>query len=105
MLEPIRGIFTTPPGEVKVVWFRPDDDGRHLKMHEQLGHTEEGQRELKLTIGASMAGKAFARELEENRISPDEYAKRVRREVEEAVRESPPPHRRDGEKSTERSKE
>jgi len=63
VLEPIRGIFTTPPGhEVKVVWFRPDNDGKHLKMHEQLGHTEEGQRELKLTIGASMAGKAFAEE-------------------------------------------
>jgi hypothetical protein len=63
VLEPVRGIFTTPPGgELKVVWFRPEGDGRHLTMYEQVGHTEEGQRELKLTVGASMAGKAFAEE-------------------------------------------
>jgi hypothetical protein len=34
-----------------------------------------------------------SRDLEEQRISPDEYAERVRRDVEEAVRESPPPPR------------
>jgi GAF domain-containing protein len=63
VMEPVRGIFTTPPGhEVKVVWFRPDGDGRHLIMYEQVGHTEEGQRELKLIVGASAAGKAFAEE-------------------------------------------
>ena len=33
------------------------------------------------------------RDLEEQKISPDEYARQVRREVEEAVRESPPPAR------------
>jgi hypothetical protein len=44
------------------------------------------------------------RELEEHRISPDEYAERVRREVEEAVRESRPPRRRDSEKDTDRPK-
>jgi hypothetical protein len=48
------------------------------------------------TTGRHNAGSipsAPYRELEENRISPDEYAERVRREVEEAVRESPPPAR------------
>jgi hypothetical protein len=33
------------------------------------------------------------RDLEERRISPEEYARRVRREVRELVRESHPPKR------------
>lgn len=36
------------------------------------------------------------RDLEEQRISPDEYAKRTRREVQELIRESPPPRRHEG---------
>lgn len=35
------------------------------------------------------------RDLEEGRISPDEYAERTRREVREIVREAPPPKRLD----------
>lgn len=34
------------------------------------------------------------RDLERGRISPNEYAQRVRREVHEAVREAPPPRER-----------
>jgi hypothetical protein len=35
------------------------------------------------------------RDLEKGRISGDEYAKRVRREVRERMREAPPPRRSD----------
>lgn len=35
------------------------------------------------------------RELEEGRISPAEYARRVQREVRELIRQSPPPKRPD----------
>jgi GAF domain-containing protein len=60
VLEPIRGFMTTPPGcEIKVVWFRPDSDGRHLHMYEQVGHSDEGEQALRLQVGASAAGKAF----------------------------------------------
>jgi hypothetical protein len=34
------------------------------------------------------------RQLEQGRITPDEYAKEVRREVQELVRESNPPRRK-----------
>lgn len=42
------------------------------------------------------------RDLEEGRISPDEYAERTRREVREIVKEAPPPRRSngDGEKNS-----
>ena len=40
-----------------------------------------------------MASPAF-QDLDENRISPDEYARRTRREVEKLVREAPAPQRR-----------
>jgi hypothetical protein len=33
------------------------------------------------------------RELQEGRITPDEYASQVRREVRERIREEPPPRR------------
>lgn len=61
ILEPIRGYLPTAPGEeIKIVWFRPHEDRIHLAMYEQVGHTEEGQAALRLRIGGSLAGKAFA---------------------------------------------
>jgi hypothetical protein len=63
ILEPIRGYVATLPGEhIKVVWFRPTDDGQALRMHEQVGHTPEGQAAMRLPIGSGIAGKAFANE-------------------------------------------
>lgn len=60
ILEPIRGFIPTEAGEeVKVVWFRPDDAGAHLVMYEQVGHSEEGQRNMRLPVGAGLAGRAF----------------------------------------------
>lgn len=43
---------------------------------------------------SNMASGAF-QDLEENRISPEEYARRTRREVEKLVEESPPPRHRE----------
>lgn len=60
ILKPIRGYVATEPGEhVKVVWFRPDEDGQMLKMHVQVGHTPEGQAAMRLPVGAGAAGTAF----------------------------------------------
>lgn len=61
VLEPIRGFLPTVPGEqIKVVWFRLDADGKHLRMHEQVGHSLEGQTFLRLTIATSIAGKVYS---------------------------------------------
>jgi GAF domain-containing protein len=63
ILEPIRGVVATMPGEqIKVVWFRPDAEGAHLLMHEQVGHTPEGQAAMRLPIGSGIAGAAFTSE-------------------------------------------
>jgi GAF domain-containing protein len=60
ILEPIRGFIPTLPGEkIKVVWFRPETDGRCLYMCEQVGHTPEGQELMRLPIGSGLAGRAF----------------------------------------------
>lgn len=60
ILEPIRAFIPTLPGEeIKVVWFRPDEDGTALCMCEQVGHTPEGQAAMRLPIGAGLAGRAF----------------------------------------------
>jgi GAF domain-containing protein len=63
ILEPIRGVVATMPGEqIKVVWFRPDDDRANLAMYEQVGHTPEGQAAMRLPIGSGIAGAAFTSE-------------------------------------------
>lgn len=61
VLEPIRAKLSTPLGEeVKIVWFRPDSDGQHLHMYEQVGHSDEGQKALRLRVGSSFAGKVYS---------------------------------------------
>jgi hypothetical protein len=60
ILEPIRGVIPTIPAEeIKIVWFRPDDEAQNLVMYEQVGHTPEGQAALRIPIGSGFAGKAF----------------------------------------------
>lgn len=60
VLEPIRAYVPTVPGEqLKIVWFRPNETGNALVMHEQVGHTPEGQHALSLPIGSGSAGRAF----------------------------------------------
>lgn len=39
-----------------------------------------------------------ARDLEQGRITPEEYVEQTRRDVEKAIRESPPPKRSNGDK-------
>jgi GAF domain-containing protein len=60
VLEPIRGFLNTSPGEeIKIVWYRPTEEGKDLCMYEQVGHTPEGQAAMRLPIGGGLAGRAY----------------------------------------------
>jgi hypothetical protein len=65
---------------------------RRSKTRRRLGYDKEGI--MAYPHLGSMASAAF-QDMEENRISPEEYARRTRREVEKLVEESPPPRRRE----------
>lgn len=60
VMEPIRDVLPRYPGEhLKVVWFRPTDDRKELMMYQQVGHTPEGQAQMRLPVGVGAAGRAF----------------------------------------------
>jgi hypothetical protein len=60
ILEPIRGYIPTQAGEqIKVEWFRPDDEQRDLTICCAVGHDEDVVGRLRLRIGTGIAGSAF----------------------------------------------
>lgn len=61
LLEPVRGLLPTSPGEnLRVTWFCPDpDDADRLSIRAQVGHAKDDEGKLHLGAGEGLVGRCF----------------------------------------------